>query len=150
MLVAPGATIRDALIRFSLAKGCVLHNGLILDEAGSFAMYGFKPNDTLVLLPEATVRSDMHEWLTMTHDVTEINARVDLVMNADFRRSMARLKDLAEFRLDKRPRQFRARSRNYQAWLEQPRKSNQQPLTLAYDRPEGPICEPLPCMWASA
>jgi hypothetical protein len=142
-------TLKEILNRVASVRGVVIHNGIILDESATFNFYHIKPNDNLIVLPAGLIGSDLHDWIKASDDVADFKRRVDLATNWEFRRSMARLKDLTEWRLDSRPRQFRQRSASFQAWLDHPKKSSQPPLTLKYDRPDGPIDEPLPCAWKS-
>jgi hypothetical protein len=151
MNVSPASTLKETFSRLRLPKCCVLRNGLILNDSATFAFYDIKMNETLILLPEAIHTADLHEWITLTRDSTHFNTRVELVKNFEFRKSIARLKDLAEWNLDKRPRQFTARATTYQAWLDRTKPGNQMAnrttLTIEYDPPEEPISAALPSFW---
>jgi hypothetical protein len=122
--------------------------GQVLSETNSFAFYGIRDNEAIVILPNDCPDPDLVRWNCLTRDSDRFNERIRSIMDPRTQNEVSRLKDLILFKLERRPRQF-------QRWCAAscrpiPLSLHEQvsdPISISYIRPDNVSCEPLPVIW---
>lgn len=143
-----------------------IFNGQILDSQKSFLSYNLVNGSKVVLLPSHVTQSNpqfLEKWLRLTGDKDNFEQRIDLNINQNSRRELAKIKDLKIQKLELKRKRFNSyvKSRTMlQTKLDNPYLSNDKgdndeinsscntTLNINFKTSDSPSSKPLPVLWA--
>lgn len=141
-----------------------IFNGQILDSQKSFLFYNLVNGSKVVLLPSHVKQSNpqfLEKWLRLTSDKENFEQRINLNINQNSRKELAKIKDLKIQRLELKRKRFNSyiRSRTMlQTKLDDPYLLNDKgdeinsscntTLNINFEASDSPSSKPLPILWA--
>lgn len=135
-----------------------IFNGQILDVSKSFSFYNIKNENKIVLITSLMKKSDpklVDKWIKNTTDQDSFEERVDLNINKNCRRELARIKDIKFYKLEIKRKTFGKFLKNQNTDLMNSNSFNANrnkfqeeiDLKIDYNQLKEPSFDPLPVLW---
>lgn len=135
-----------------------IFNGQILDVSKSFLFYNIKNENKIVLITSLMKKSDpklVDKWIKNTTDQESFEERVDLNINKNCRRELARIKDIKFYKLEIKRKTFGKFLKNQNTDLMNSNSFNANrnkfqeeiDLKIDYNQLKEPSFDPLPVLW---
>ncbi|OHT00732.1 hypothetical protein TRFO_32455 [Tritrichomonas foetus] len=154
--VAPSAYVNELRRIITINNIDFVFNGTILSGNQTFRSAGLKSGDSIVVIFHKSnsdkTYEELQKWLQITQDSESFNEKMQLILNEDNAREAARLRDVFLSKIERKPRSFRrlclAVAENNKN-KEREVQGNNFSLSIDYEKPEMPSCDPLPIFFTS-
>lgn len=138
----PVSVLRE---RTGIPQSSLVCRGRALSETLTFDSQNVENNDRIVCIPKGSGNSALQFWIHATCQSSEQCERASLATDRSSKVELARLSDLAMFKVETRPAAFRRVLRNYIAFskgeIRWDFKTN-----IEYDQPQGPSTQSMPVL----
>lgn len=148
----------SVLNRMYPADSTYIFNGQILDVEKSFYYYNIQNENKIVLISSNMMKSNpnfIQKWIDLTSRKDYFEERINLNIKNDYRKEIARMKDIKYLRMENKKRHFghfvKSQFRNQSKLSDWANDSNKNiensKLNVDYDSLNNPSNDPLPIIW---